>query len=396
MTDLDHRLINQLVDYEVDEERLKKLEREQRPKTKIQRMKIFFKIFSFLGVLCQFLSALLSSTGAMYWLSQKLNSNGIIISIVSLLALLVLEFVKRFTATSFHAQRLDDKEIVPVTYVILFVAFVTSVSSTYWGTPHAVAFFSSSPIYHDLAHIKREESIKMTSDTSFWSNNLQTAIGKEAAFWTANKKWDAKLERWRLSSNVDVQAQAKIYAEQVQIAQISFDSSIIKGKENIALLIAKAEKENQQKEATHIAWCSSFGFSLSILSTILELLFFVVFWWTESYKRLEKKEGFRVIALREKGTIPESPNLQAEHSGNRANLQEQHTINQQPESRPVGFRERKEGDVITGRGRLKPRVMVNVQGQLKALTEGEINKLISGNPSAARIKHLTGLKNKLP
>ena len=74
-----HQQINDLTEHNVDVERLEKLKRKQTPKTKAQRLKGFFWILVSVGFICQFLSALLASSGVLYYLSQKLNSAGIIV-----------------------------------------------------------------------------------------------------------------------------------------------------------------------------------------------------------------------------------------------------------------------------------------------------------------------------
>src|SRR6056300_722427 len=111
-----HQRVNDLTALEIDKERIEQLQRKQAPKTKVQRMKGFFNILFITGVLCQFLSALLASSGVLHYVSEHLNNNGLIISLTSICILLLIEVSKRFTLESYHAQRLDDKEINRVTY----------------------------------------------------------------------------------------------------------------------------------------------------------------------------------------------------------------------------------------------------------------------------------------
>lgn len=290
MSDL-HQQVNDLTALEIDKERIEQLQRKQQPKTKVQRMKGFFIVLFVTGVLCQFLSALLASSGVLHYVSTKLNSNGLIISMTSICILLLIEVSKRFTLESFHAQRLDDKEINRVTYGFILLWMSLSVGSTYYGTPYAVEYFAAAPTLVNTDSIKDSYNNKLAHEIEVLENEIKTHEATALDIKTRSS-WKGRISREARPAYL-----AAIEAKKQSETNLSA-VAILNSKDKFKA-IQDANSKNEEIQNTHFRWCMSFGSSLAVVSIFLELLFFICMFWCENYKRLEVKEAKAILTLRE-------------------------------------------------------------------------------------------------
>lgn len=286
-----HNEINDLTQYEVNTKRLQRLERKQRPKTKAQRLKGFFIVLMAVGLLCQFLSALLASSGVFHYLSLKLNSNGFILSITSICILLLIEGSKRFTLDSFHAQRLDDEKINKITYAFIALWGCLSIGSTYYGTPYAIEYFAASPTLINV------DSISTNLDKQLFKDKAVLLAELSEHNTDANTIYKAAEWKGRISSK-DRKAYNKVLDKAANV-KVKISDLEIKRSEGKALIINQAIKENKEIVKHHSAWCYSFGSTLALISVFLELLFFGAVWWCEGYKRLEVIEARKILEVQE-------------------------------------------------------------------------------------------------
>jgi hypothetical protein len=282
--------INELTEFRVNEKRIERLKRKQAPKTRAQRLKGFFVVLVVVGFICQFLSAVLSSSGVFHYLSTKLNSNGLILSITSICILLFIEGSKRFTLESYHAQRIDDNKIHKITYAFIGLWGCLSICSTYYGTPYAIEYFAASPKLVSIDSINTEytnqlEKGKIVLLAELSSHRATADSIKKAASW-----------KGRVSRDDRPTFMAAITA--AKDVQIKLSELSISNQEQKALIIDAAIKENNQILKQHSIWCYSFGSTLAVISVILEIVFFLAFWWCENYKRLEVVEAESINDLK--------------------------------------------------------------------------------------------------
>jgi len=381
-----HEEINKNLDYQVNEERIKRLELKQTPKTKIQRLRGFFILLVGIGVICQFISALLASSGVMYYLSTKLNDNGLVISLTAIGLLLGLEVAKRFTLESYHHQRLDDKHINKITYLFIFGLGVLSVFSTYIGTPHAVEYFSAAPVLNDIKQIALDQNKLIDKDTSYWNSKKLEASAKALEVHN-NNSWKGRTSR-------EARPMVLEYQNTSNASQDSLNKALVLGQFVLSKTIEAATIENKSSITNHLVWCSSFGSALAIVSILLELLFFASMFWCEGFKRLEVKESKEVLKLQ--GKVNETPK-DKEYIKHKEPVKplETNTLS------PIGFNQpltafnAKEGQVIKGQGAKVDRVAVmKKDGTLKFYTKGALDNLIKVS-SPGRQGELETLKNKL-
>jgi hypothetical protein len=296
-----HQEINDLTEHNVNVDRLEKLQRKQTPKTRAQRLKGFFWLLVGVGFICQFLSALLASSGVLYYLSQKLNTAGIIVGLLACLILLGLEGSKRFTLISFHAQRLDDQHINRISYVSMLLLGALSTFSTYFGTPPAVEFFTATPTLINMDTLQANQNQLLAKDTAFLSQSYHKALAAQTAYWEANKRWYSKENegkgRYRLTSVGGVQAVYDNLTKKVNESESALTTTLLQKRDQKEAYWSQAQSQNEAKLAEYKAWCHSFGFILALVSIVLEVLFFFSFWWTESYQRLEVKEADAILTL---------------------------------------------------------------------------------------------------
>ena len=404
-----HQLVNQLAEVEINTKRIEQLQIKHTPKTKSQRLWGFFLTLLWLGIVCQLASALFSSTGVMYYLSTKLNQNGTLISFCSVALLLCLEGVKRFTLESFHAQRLDDKHVNRITYFFIVLFGGLSTYCGYVGTPYAVQYFAAVPVLIDISEIENKESVQIKKDTSYWSSKKSESLGNALAIHAQNS-WQGKTTKAARPLVFELQGSSKA-------AQDSLNIAFSKGLERLAIMINKANFDNEKRQKEHLAWCNSFGGALAWIVAIFELVFFCSFWWCETYSRFEVVEGKAVITAKvaaEKAAIEllKSQSLgvgnqsvdatakvatkDVDDTKDKEKIKAKDIENQAPTPIGFGVLAAKEGDVIKGTGRKKNRVLVEVNGELRAMKLGEINTLIKGQSEGSpRITHLENLKNLL-
>jgi len=381
-----HEEINKNLEYKINEERIKRLELKHTPKTKIQRIRGFFLLLVGIGFVCQFISALLASSGVMYYLSTKLNDNGLIISLTAIGLLLGLEAAKRFTLESYHHQRLDDKHINKITYCFIFGLGVVSVFSTYIGTPHAVEFFSASPELVDIELLTLEQNEAIKKDTAYWNSKKVEALASALHIHTSNS--------WKGRTSRDARPMVLEYKNTSNAAQDSLNKSLVLGQSVLSKTIETAKTENKATLTNRLVWCKSFGSALAIVSILLELLFFISMFWCEGFKRLEVAEAKEVLKLQSKGV--ESPKVK-EASRDKDTVKELNTNT----LTPIGFNQpltalnAKEGQIVKGQGAKADRVAVmKKDGTLKLYTKGALDNLIKVS-STERGKELETLKNKL-
>jgi len=354
---------------------------------------------------CQFISALLASTGFYYLASIYINANLFAVGSFVFVASVGLELSFNTLNKTIAKQKYDDKTEVSSILKGLIVFFgLIYAGSTFWGTPYAVEFLAASPDYNSIEQISIEHDVLIKSDSSFWGSRLSDSRNNIASFVTAHSKFDSKIDTIRLRSDAvnphkEMEADYKILKDKALASALP----LIRAKEEA---IKKAEKENEIMKVEHFAWCSSFGWGLSFVSILCIFIFLPAFHWCQKYERDELKDNDSILNKLEEAKKKEEAQERFEIEklkalapkvGDKDKEEELTKVLVNEPSTPMGFATAKikEGDILKGEGRKNDRVYVMVKDELRAMTKGEVNTLKKGQSTPERIKHLEMLRNKL-
>ena len=390
-----HHKINENVEYQVNVKRLEALERKQRPKTKVQRLRGFFIVLTVLGVICQFVSALLASAGVLHHVNTKLNAAGFIGACIAVCLLLALEGAKRFTFGSFHNQRLDDGQVQRITYIGILLFGGVSVASTFFYSPYAIEYLAAPAKLVSIDSIKDVHNEMILQDTSYWHNQKYAQLSKASAYFEANKKRDCKTCPWRLSSSKWIVMPYANLVEPVKGLQDSLNKYYVIANNLKSKTIKSANKENSQIVKQHKAWCSSFGFNMGLTSILIEILFFMAYWWCADYNRLEVTEGRSILKMRlQEQQLPtvggqplreevEVEEDKGEDEGSKVEGGENVLVNEEVKNMQFQMSSNKsegsnrvEGYCIKGEGRKHTTIIGKVDGELRELKEGDLNRYL--------------------
>lgn len=390
---ISHHEINKATKFKVDQKKHEAKKRKFEPKTKVQRLKTVFYILTATWMFCQFGSALMASTGFIHLALTKLDSPFLSIPLVLFLSV-GLEVIFNGINKTIAKQKYDDENTVsPILFVLLAVFGAFYAISSFIGTPYAVEFLAAKPNYHNIELIKLGHDRLIKADTTTKNQDIFMASSVVASHFIAYRKKDCKTCPYRLRS-VAVKPHSKKEARR---------DSLIRAKEIVlAVLLSDkkdavklAKEENKVMESEFSAWCSSFGFGLSLLTLVLILVFLPSYAWCAKYERDEVEDNETILTL-QNGTkakvVVKETKVEDKGEGQRTPK-----VTDKQESTPIGFAvaSTKEGDIEKGEGRKRDRVWCMVSGNLVLKTMGQMNTLIKGQSTRQRIDHLTILRDKL-
>lgn len=399
-----HHNINQEVELQINLKKHEKRKRQYKPKTKIQRLKSFFYIASSIGIFLQAVSCILASTGVINFVSMFLNSNGLIIISISVIALAGLELAYRKTLQEYNAQRLDDEtKISPVIYVALFGLGSIYILSSYWGSPYAVQFFAAPPELNNLELIAMNEDNKIKKDSLFWANRVKVAQASKDSFLISNGKTDKVTGNWRIRSGSAKELQRK--AKEVDKLNTSLTSSLASGYRSKDSLLLSLKADNKELLIKHQEFCSQFGYIMGLISVFCVLVFIPIFNWTEKYKRDETTEN-EILLAKYFNTEQKTEPKQKKYKQKKAPINQPITENRTEQEKPsiqIALGQNKnmfsEGDEVTENGEKKFFLLMQKgknKGELIAKDEGQIKKMYNNlsNKNSDRGLFLNELLNQ--
>jgi len=291
-----------------------------------------------------------------------------------------------------------------ILYSLVLVFGLVYAGSTFFGTPYAVQFLAASPNYNDIEQLIIEHDVLIKSDTTFWNGQITNKELAKSEFVRLNTKYDNKTGKVRLRS--DAVKPHRTMVDSISALNSNKLAVLAILKTNKKNDINKAEQENEVMRADHFAWCSSFGWGLSFVSLGCIVIFLFSFSWCQGYERDELKDNDSILLKLEEAKKKEEAQERAEIEKIKAQSEKviekgedketpKVTVNEP--SIPMGFvtASIKEGDIVKGEGRKSDRVYVEVKGELRAMTYGEVNTLKKGQSTPQRINHLERLMNKL-
>jgi len=405
-----HEKINKEVKETVDRDKLEQTKKKHIKKTAYARMKKGATLLNWIGHFCQANSFVLASSGAVCLLWDRMGANGIPFIILCLAGFGLVEYGVGLTNRTFHSMRLDDKVISPIIYPFMIFAYCISTPATYYLTPDAVQLFVTAPELVDTANVRMEGNIMVQTDTSYWHNQKILAINTKKDYWTTNKKRDCKDCPWRLSSKDYISEPYEKMIADVSNAQDSLNKYFMASVAKMNKNIDKANQANEEILIEHSAWCESFGGCLAIGTIIFMVALFLCRWYYAGWERLWVKE--LEVKVKEEDTqhtpevVQEVVIEQEVKEEVEVVSSEKVLVNEEVSDMQFKYaakkgedkKEKKEGVVLEGEGRKHNRIWCKVDGELRALLIGDLNRHIKGNKSVKKSKkvpYYKELKKKL-
>lgn len=396
--------IEELTTLEYDKKENDKLNKKYKPRTTVEALQGFYNWSKQIINLSQALSVLLAS-GIAVMFYQKMPSIGWLLVLLSFGFLAVIEALKRFTVTKANEIRIvnnnQDKAINNRTYNISsFALVVMSMGISYVGTPYVISFFASHGELTDLEAINLTFEQKAKESSTYWEGLKVDALDKAKQIHNENS-WQGKTSREARTPKLAMEVKAS-----AMIDSLNSNLAVLAAQRNKAL--DSANNANNATIEEHKAWCNSFSWIGCMAAILIDLLVLGLCRWNANFDERKIKENAakdritkeqnevkgsastdtNTLEVKDTPKVEETPKDKEGHKAK--------DIDKQP-STSIGFtsKEPKEGDIEKGKGKKRDRVLVEVAGNLRPMTFGQINTLIAGQSTSERIQHLENLKNKL-
>lgn len=390
-----HLEVNKRTDEETKREELAILDQKHAAQTRYERLKPMAMLAKRCSHFFQVNSFSLAATGVVSYLWFDMGTNGMPLMVLAVVGFALVEYGVDMSFVTLGAMKHDDKVVSKVVYLGLFVSLAISTPSTYYTTEYAIRLLTPSPTLIDTAAIGIEQDVLIKSDTSYWSSQRDKALFAGLAYFDAYKKKDCNDCPWRLSSAKHIQEPYRALTSEVDKMQDSVNTYLARGQSAKASVIGAAISDNNERIKQHQDWCASFGGVLALVSAlgILLLIPFRLFfeWWERKYKH--DLRGYVSSKVEETNTHTEG--VRKEEGKGNDKVKEKAIDNEAPTPIGFAFAGSKEGDILKGEGRKRDRVMVEVSGELRGMTIGDLNRLIKAQTGLERIQHLKTLKSKL-
>ena len=396
--------IEELTTLEYDKKENDKLNKKYKPRTTVEALQGFYNWSKQIINLSQALSVLLGS-GIAVMFYQKMPSIGWLLVLLSFGFLAVIEALKRFTVTKANEIRIvnnnQDKAINNRTYNISsFALVVMSMGISYVGTPYVISFFASHGELTDLEAINLTFEQKAKESSTYWEGLKVDALDKAKQIHNENS-WQGKTSREARTPKLAMEVKAS-----AMVDSLNSNLAVLAAQRNKAL--DSANNANNATIEEHKAWCNSFSWIGCMAAILIDLLVLGLCRWNANFDERKIKENAakdritkeqnevkgsastdtNTLEVKDTPKVEETPKDKEGHKAK--------DIDKQP-STSIGFtsKEPKEGDIEKGEGKKRDRVLVEVAGNLRPMTFGQINTLIAGQSTSERIQHLENLKNKL-
>ena len=383
---------------EYDKKENDRLTRKLAPRTTVQAHQGFYWWSKRIIDFGQFLSILLG-VGLPIMIYEKMPSIGILVFSLGLVALIGLEWVKRFCIGKSNELRIantkQENKVSPLTYNVAKVVFICgSMGISFVGAPYVVNWFAQHEALEDIESIALTFEQKEEAVSSYWLGLKNEDLAKAKNIHEENS-WQGKTSR-------DARP-AKLLLETKAVEKVdSLNSKLAVLSELELAAIQEAKAKNDVILEDHKAWCNGFSWFGCIASILIELVVLVLTYWNYNFEDRKIQENKAKDKLLREQLDAQGESQSDNHKGERQRakvVKEVETPKQKviefQASTPIGFNhvEPKEGGIIKGEGRKRDRVYVKVNGRLTAKTEGEINTLIAAQSEGSpRIDYLTNLK----
>ena len=396
--------IEELTTLEYDKKENDKLNKKYKPRTTVEALQGFYNWSKQIINLSQALSVLLGS-GIAVMFYQKMPSIGWLLVLLSFGFLAVIEALKRFTVTKANEIRIvnnnQDKAINNRTYNISsFALVVMSMGISYVGTPYVISFFASHGELTDLEAINLTFEQKAKESSTYWEGLKVDALDKAKQIHNENS-WQGKTSREARTPKLAMEVKAS-----AMVDSLNSNLAVLAAQRNKAL--DSANNANNATIEEHKAWCNSFSWIGCMAAILIDLLVLGLCRWNANFdERKIKENAAKDRITKEQNEVKGS----ASTDSNNIEVKDMPKVEETPKaegnakandtenqpSAPIGFtsKEPKEGDIEKGEGKKRDRVLVEVAGNLRPMTFGQINTLIAGQSTSERIQHLENLKNKL-
>ena len=386
-----HLEVNKRTDEETKREELAILDQKHEGKSMYVRLKPLAYFCKWSANVFQFNSFFFAALGSASYIWFQLGTSGIPFIILIIVMYALVEYGVNVGFSTFGSMKFDDKRYSKVIYVFLTILLLISTPTTYFATPYAIRLVTPTPVLIDTSMVRTEQDILIKTDTSYWSGKKVEKMNAVAAYW---KVWKKKGED-RVSSAKHVKNPFEALKSKVIEMQDSVNAYLAYGQSRKAFALTAAIQENKETVKAHLDWCSSFGWILAAISGIGVILLIpcrMFYEWWERYYRKDLR-GSISNKVEEAGTRTEE--VRKEDGKDNDKVKDKVVGNEAPTPIGFAFASRKEGDIIKGEGRKVDRILVRVNGELRPMTLGEINRLEKVQTGLERIQHLKTLKSKL-
>lgn len=409
---ISHHDINKETKFQVNKKKHEAMKRKCQPKTKIQREKKVFWIFTGIWIFCQIISALLAATGFHYLATMYIQGDPFLVGSVVLGLSIALEVIFNELNKARANQKYDDETTVSlVIRNSILICLVVYGGTSFIGSPYTVTFWAAPPAYNDIEGITKTHDDIIKKDTLYYKGQVYLAQSSADAFKFSHGKRDCKdVDKcpWRLRTSA-LKPHAAMLGKVDSIGAIAGMSFTgLKADKKAAL--KEAKEENKIMKANHVAWCGSFGWGMSFVSVLCIGIFLVTYDWAQSYKRKEIIDNDKIIKkqaeaeaktkAQEKAEIEklkaEAPKVEVKGKGEG---NPKVVVNEPLSSMQFATSNHKEGDIDEGEGRKHDKVYCKIGGKLELCTYGRINGLIAAQEETPkgliRKAHLRTVRDNL-
>lgn len=392
--------IEEMTDLSFNKKEHKRLQKRFEAKTTVQAMQGFRNASNFVVNFGQFLSIVLGA-GIPIMLAERMPNIALFSFALGWVILISLEIGKRYSIQKANDIRIlngnQNNQISNTTYnVSSFLLILCSMGISYFGAPYVVNYFASHKPLLELSSIENEFNEKKKESSAYWHDLKNNAEEKAKQIHTENS-WKGKTSREARTPKLAFELQAA-----AMVDSLNSNLAMLAALENSAMFEAK--EANKQIISSHQQWCNGFSLFGCCIAILIDLLVIVLCYWNTNFDERKLKENEAKLKIKEeensiKGIAQEQAYRIHKEEEQSTKVEEKakqkDTENEAP--RAVGFhsQERKEGFIEKGEGKKRDRILVEVAGELRGLTLGQINTLISGQSTAERAKHLQGLRDLL-
>ena len=384
-----HLEVNKRTDEETKREELAILDQKHEGKSMYVRLKPLAYFCKWSANVFQFNSFFFAALGSASYIWFQLGTSGIPFIILIIVMYALVEYGVNVGFSTFGSMKFDDKRYSKVIYVFLTILLLISTPTTYFATPYAIRLVTPTPVLIDTSMVRTEQDILIKTDTSYWSGKKVEKMNAVAAYW---KVWKKKGED-RVSSAKHVKNPFEALKSKVIEMQDSVNAYLAYGQSRKAFALTAAIQENKETVKAHLDWCSSFGWILAAISGIGVILLIpcrMFYEWWERYYRKDL-QGSVASKVEETGTRTEEvrkeeePEVIEEDRISKDKLENEGVKNMQFAMSGKKVEEKKdwrEYDIKGKEGRKSPRIYGYVDGSLRALKIGDINKHIRVNSTS--------------
>jgi len=192
---------------------------------------------------------------------------------------------------------------------------------------------------------------------------------------------------------------------QVDTMQTHLDHALLAANHKRNEALSSALQINEKANLEYKEWCASFGGILALISVLSMVLLFPARWYYEGWEREYKAELETILARKEKEAVKEAAVTQSQREQVEVSKGEgdgkvvvNEEVKVEGKNMQFAMATAKEGVVVKGEGRKHNRIWGEVDGEMRELLLGDLNRHIKGNEKvkdSTKLPYYESLKYKL-